>query len=69
MGTNIFYSQKLNDEQLDRVDVVRQTFSQLFDYLDDLIPTRREKSLYKTKLEEASMWAVKAISFEEEVNQ
>ena len=64
MGTNSFYAKNLTDDQLDRVDTVRQNFSQLFDYLDSEIPTGREKALYKTKLEEACMWAVKAISEE-----
>ena len=65
MGTNSFYAKKLTDDQLDRVDTVRHNFSQLFDYLDSVIPTGREKALYKTKLEEACMWAVEAISNEE----
>lgn len=66
MGTNKFYSKKLSDDQLNRVDTVRQNFTQLYDFLDEIIPNGREKSLYITKLEEACMWAVKAISEEQE---
>ena len=67
MGINSFYSKNLNEDQLDRVDTVKRNFSQLFDYLDSCIPTGREKALYKTKLEEACMWAVKAIAEEKEI--
>lgn len=66
MGTNIFYSRGLTDEQQARVNTIKFNFSQLFDHLDSYIPIGREKSLYKTKLEEACMWAVKAIANEKE---
>ena len=62
MGTDRFYSKKLSDDQLDRVDLIRQNFTQLYDYLDSEIPTSREKDIYTTKMEEACMWAVKAVS-------
>ena len=65
MGTDKFYSRTLNDEQKDDVNFIQQNFTALYDYLDDMIPDGREKSLYTTKLEEACMWAVKAISRKE----
>lgn len=64
MGTDRFYSKQLNDDQLDRVDTIRRNFTQLYDYLDSEIPAGREKSLYATKMEEACMWAIKAVSIE-----
>lgn len=67
MGTNKFYSKELSDSQRDRIDTVRSNFTQLFDYLDSEIPNGREKSLYITKMEEACMWAVKAISLDETI--
>ena len=68
MGTEKFYSRnELTEDQLDRIDVVRSNFAQLYDFLDNVIMTSREKSLYATKLEESCMWAVKAISREEEI--
>lgn len=67
MGTEMFNSKQLTEEQQTRVNIVRHNFSQLFDYLDSYIPTGREKALYRTKLEEASMWAVKAIAEEKEI--
>lgn len=66
MGTDRFYSKELTDNQKDRVNLVRQNFTALYDYLDGEIPSGREKSLYITKLEEACMWAVKAIAEEKE---
>ena len=74
MGTDRFYSKQLTEKQKDSIQLIRQNFTQLYDYLDSEIPTSREKSLYTTKLEEACMWAVKAVSayepvdFEEFVN-
>lgn len=68
MGTEKFYSRHdLTDDQLDRIDVVQSNFAQLYDFLDNVIMNSREKSLYATKLEEACMWAVKAVSREEEI--
>lgn len=65
MGTNKFYNNSLTNDQLDRTALVRTNFTHLYDYLDNKIPNGREKSLYATKLEEACMWAIKAISKEE----
>lgn len=64
MGTDRFYSKQLSDEQKDRIDTIRRNFTQLYDYLDSEIPSGREKSLYATKMEEACMWAIKAVSRE-----
>ena len=67
MGTDRFYSKELTDKQKDSIQLIRQNFTQLYDYLDSEIPAGREKSLYTTKLEEACMWAVKAIAEEKEI--
>lgn len=68
MGTDKFYAKALTNEQKDKIDLIRQNFTQLYDYLDGEIPYGREKSLYTTKLEEACMWAVKAVSNYEPVD-
>ena len=67
MGTDRFYSKQLTDKQKDSIQLIRQNFTQLYDYLDSEIPAGREKSLYTTKMEEACMWAVKAIAEEKEI--
>lgn len=68
MGTDKFYAKALTDEQKDRIDTIRQNFTQLYNFLDSEIPSGREKSLYATKMEEACMWAVKAVSNHESAN-
>lgn len=68
MGTDRFYARAITDGQKDRIDLIRQNFTQLYDFLDSEIPSGREKSLYTTKLEEACMWAVKAVSNYEPVD-
>ena len=65
MLSNKFYSRELKDTQKDDINTVQSNFTMLYDYLDSIIPEGREKSLYTTKLEEACMWATKAISIAE----
>lgn len=67
MSADIFYAKPMNGDQSDRVNIIRNEFAMLFDCLDRHIPTSREKDIYRMKLEEASMWAIKAIA--EEVNK
>ena len=64
MGTDKFYSKELTEKQKENADYIRMNFTALYDYLDSFIPDSREKSLYQTKLEEACMWAIKAIASE-----
>lgn len=66
MGTDRFYSKQLNRDQKDRIDHIRKNFTELYNWIDGEIPSCREKSLYATKLEEACMWAIKAVSNEGE---
>ena len=65
MGTDRFLSKELSEGQKENLSYIKSNFTALYDYLDNFIPEGREKSLYATKLEEACMWAVKAISREE----
>ena len=62
MGTDRFYSRELNDQQKERINDIQYNFTNLYNMIDWLIPEGREKSLCTTKLEEACMWAVKAVS-------
>ena len=52
---------KLTEEQVERIDDVRQAFSDVFDYIDLHCKSSRETSLAITKLQEAQFWAIEAI--------
>lgn len=52
-------------EQQDKIDLIRSSFSNMYDVLDINCEKGRETSLAYTKLEEAQMWAIKGITREE----
>ena len=54
-----------NSEQKNRIDDIRNMFSDVYDYIETNCKAGRETSLALTKLEEAQMWAIKGISREE----
>jgi hypothetical protein len=62
----LFNSRKLSSKGVEDVAVVENLFSKLLDSLLVLCPEGRELSIVKTKLEEASMYAKKAISLRKE---
>lgn len=53
-------------EQQDRIDLIRSSFSNMYDVMDINCKTSRETSLAMTKLEEAQFWAIKGITREEQ---
>ena len=53
------------DEQRDRIDLIRSSFSNMYDVIDNNCKNNRETSLAITKLEEAQFWAIKGITREE----
>lgn len=53
-------------EQQDRIDVIRSSFSNMYDVMDINCKNSRETSLAITKLEEAQFWAIKGITREEQ---
>lgn len=55
---------EVNDEQRDKIELIRLTFSNLYDLIDEKCKPCRETSLVYTKLEEAQFWAIKSISRE-----
>lgn len=58
----LFSSVKLNEEGLAKVSTIRIGFTSLLDELESILPgNSREISIIKTKLEEASFYAVKAV--------
>lgn len=52
-------------EQQDRIDLIRSSFSNMYDVMDINCKNSRETSLAITKLEEAQFWAIKGITREE----
>ena len=63
-----FDYQKPSQNHIDKISEIRNACKSLYDLLCKL-PFSRESSLAKTKLEEVSMWANKAIVFTIPPNQ
>lgn len=60
--TNKTYAyHKPSEAGLAKVAQLRTGFSLLHDTVNELAPASREKSVAFTKLEEAAMWAIKAV--------
>lgn len=53
-----------NEEQKNRIDDVRNMFSDVYDFIETNCKPSRETSLAMTKLEEAQFWAIKGITRE-----
>lgn len=58
---------EINDNQKDRIEEIRNLFSEMYNLIEQVCKPSRETSLVFTKLEEAQFWAIKGIS--REVNQ
>lgn len=56
---------EVTSEQQERIDLIRSSFSNMYDVIDINCKPSREISLALTKLEEAQFWAIKGISREE----
>lgn len=56
---------EVSKEQQDRIDLIRSSFSNMYDVLDINCKGSRETSLALTKIEEAQFWAIKGITREE----
>ena len=56
---------EVTPEQQERIDLMRSSFSNMYDVVDINCKPSREISLALTKLEEAQFWAIKGISREE----
>ncbi len=54
-----------NEEQKERIEKLRNLFSNMYDEVDNICKGSRETSLVYTKLEEAQFWAIKGITREE----
>jgi len=58
---------KLNKEQQDRVDDIREMFAWLYGELDSKCKKSRETELGFNRLEEAQSWFIKGVSRENEL--
>ena len=54
-----------NDDQKDRIEEIRNLFSDIYNLIEQVCKPSRETSLVFTKLEEAQFWAIKGITREE----
>lgn len=55
---------EVNEEQNNRIDKVRNMFSDVYDFIESNCKSSRETSLALTKLEEAQFWVIKGITRE-----
>lgn len=55
---------EVTEEQQDRIETVRSSFSKMYDVIDINCKSNREISLALAKLEEAQFWAIKGITRE-----
>ena len=53
-------------EQKERIQEIREMFSDVYNSIEVICHNSREKSLAMTKLEEAQFWAIKGITREQE---
>lgn len=64
---NPFDTVALDDDQKNRIAILRGEFKSLFASFSDYLEGSRYTSLAVTALEEAAFWANKSISFEQRV--
>ena len=55
---------EVNKEKQIEIDKVRNMFSEIYDYIDNMDRSSRESYLALAKLEEAQSWLIKGISRE-----
>lgn len=57
----------VNEEQKNRIDDIRNMFSDVYDFIESNCKPSRETSLAITKLEEAQFWTIKGITRENKI--
>lgn len=56
----------VDEEKQNRIQQIREQFSNMYDFIEETCKSSRETSLVQTKLEEAQFWAIKGITREAE---
>lgn len=56
----------VSEEKNNRIQLIRENFSNMYDFIEKTCKNSRETSLVMTKLEEAQFWAIKGITRESE---
>jgi hypothetical protein len=64
MSRNDHLNHAPDAEGIEKIESLRRYIIGLEDAMDTLVPTSRELSIAKTKLEEVRMWAVKGIAMQ-----
>lgn len=59
----------VDEEKNNRIQLIREVFSSIYDEIDKYCKESRETSLVYTKLEEAQFWAIKGITREKELDK
>ena len=67
MNENPFDSVSIDEDQKNRIEILKGEFKSLFASFADYLQGSRYTSLAVTALEEASMWASKSIAFEQQI--
>lgn len=57
------------EEQKERIQHIRESFSNIYKDIETLCKNSRETSLVFTKLEEAQFWAIKGITREKPIEE
>lgn len=57
-----------SDDQVQRINEIRNRFSDMYTLFEQITQTSRESSLATTKLEEAQFWIIKSITREKKEN-
>lgn len=56
---------EVSEEKNNKIQLIRENFSNMYDFIEKTCKNSRETSLAITKLEEAQFWTIKGITREE----
>ena len=65
MNDRAKYNDNLTLGQIEKIDLIRSSFSNMYDMIEHNCEPSRELEMAYTRLEEAQFWAIKSVSREE----